>query len=127
MQFCIHYKDALLKSGVTLQIPNTLILTLPQKRQIVGTKGMSDTQRFRINLGGVLSDPNKQVYRIMNFSYTLLQDIKSVHVRACLRPGMCYILVLMELQHICGTDTQGDKSLLDVWAEMRRKLSSHSA
>ncbi len=40
-------------------------------------------------------------------------------VRACLRPGMCYILVLMELQHICGTDTQGDKSLLDAWAEMR--------
>src|SRR5258708_919732 len=24
-------------------------------------------------------------------------------------------------------DTQGDKSLLDAWAEMRRKLSSHSA
>jgi len=40
-------------------------------------------------------------------------------VRACLRPGMCYILVLTELQHICGMDTQGDKSLLDAWAEMR--------
>src|SRR6266436_9536662 len=48
-------------------------------------------------------------------------------VRACLRPGMCYILVLMELQHICRMDTQGDKSLLDAWAEMRRKLSSYSA
>src|SRR5258707_13401263 len=40
---------------------------------------------------------------------------------------MCYILVLMELRRICGMDTQGDKSLLDAWAEMRRKLSSHSA
>ena len=44
-----------------------------------------------------------------------------------LRLGMCYVLVLMELQHICGMDTQGDKSLLDAWTEMRRKLSSHSA
>ena len=35
------------------------------------------------------------------------------HVRVCLRLGMCYILVLMELQHICRMDTQGDKSLLD--------------
>src|SRR5258708_40008352 len=34
-------------------------------------------------------------------------------VRAHLRPGMCYVLVLMEVQHICRTDTQGDKSLLD--------------
>src|SRR5260221_9258139 len=40
-------------------------------------------------------------------------------VRACLRPGMCYVLVLAELQRICGMDTQGDKSLLDAWAEMR--------
>src|SRR5258705_13131441 len=48
-------------------------------------------------------------------------------VRAHLRPGMCYVLVHMELRCICGTDTQGDKSLLDAWAEMRRKLSSHSA
>src|SRR5260221_1619747 len=40
-------------------------------------------------------------------------------VRARLRPGMCYILVLVELRHICGMDTQGDKSLLDAWAEMR--------
>src|SRR6266436_10090593 len=48
-------------------------------------------------------------------------------VRVHLRLGMCYVLVLMELQCICGMDTQGDKSLLDAWAEMRRKLSSHSA
>ncbi len=48
-------------------------------------------------------------------------------VRVHLRLGMCYVLVLMELQHICRMDTQGDKSLLDAWAEMRRKLSSHSA
>ncbi len=48
-------------------------------------------------------------------------------VRVHLRPGTCYVLVLVELWHICGTDTQGDKSLLDAWAEMRRKLSSHSA
>src|SRR5258708_3112689 len=52
---------------------------------------------------------------------------KGCCVRAHLRPGTCYILVLMELRRICGTDTQGDKSLLDAWAEMRRKLSSHSA
>ena len=40
-------------------------------------------------------------------------------VRVHLRLGMCYILVLAELQHICRMDTQGDKSLLDAWAEMR--------
>ena len=40
-------------------------------------------------------------------------------VRAHLRPGTCYIIVLAELQCICGMDTQGDKSLLDAWAEMR--------
>src|SRR5258708_37136512 len=34
-------------------------------------------------------------------------------VRAHLRPGMCYVLVLTELQHICRMDTQGDTSLLD--------------
>src|SRR5258708_319559 len=34
-------------------------------------------------------------------------------VRVCLRLGMCYILVLTELQRICRMDTQGDKSLLD--------------
>ncbi len=34
-------------------------------------------------------------------------------VRVHLRPGTCYILVLMELQHICGMGTQGDRSLLD--------------
>src|SRR5258708_30833820 len=50
-----------------------------------------------------------------------------VNVRAHLRLGTCYILVLAELQRICRMDTQGDKSLLDAWAEMRRKLSSHSA
>src|SRR5260221_5918015 len=40
-------------------------------------------------------------------------------VRACLRLGTCYVLVLTELQHICRMGTQGDKSLLDAWAEMR--------
>ena len=40
-------------------------------------------------------------------------------VRARLRPGMCYVLVLVELQCICGMGTQGDKSLLNAWAEMR--------
>src|SRR5260221_13464748 len=34
-------------------------------------------------------------------------------VRACLRLGMYYILVLMELQWICGTGAQGDGSLLN--------------
>src|SRR5258708_32259900 len=48
-------------------------------------------------------------------------------VRAHLRPGTCYVLVLVELRCICGMGTQGDKSLLNAWAEMRRKLSSHSA
>src|SRR5258708_39006664 len=52
---------------------------------------------------------------------------KVTPVRAHLRLGTCYILVLAELQCICGMGTQGDKSLLDAWAEMRRKLSSHSA
>src|SRR5260370_39005955 len=34
-------------------------------------------------------------------------------VRAHLRLGTCYALVLMELRCICGMGTQGDKSLLD--------------
>src|SRR5260221_10537281 len=34
-------------------------------------------------------------------------------VRVCLRPGMYHVLVLMELQQICGTGTQGDGSLLN--------------
>ena len=42
----------------------------------------------------------------------------NILVRACLRPGTCYILVLAELWCICRTDTQGDKSLLDAWAEL---------
>ena len=49
-----------------------------------------------------------------------LGDIRLVHhfeqvlnVRARLRPGICYVLVLVELQHICGMGTQGDKSLLN--------------
>ena len=44
--------------------------------------------------------------------------IGTMIVRARLRLGTCYVLVLMELWHICGMDTQGDKSLLDAWAEM---------
>ena len=40
-------------------------------------------------------------------------------VRVCLRLRTCYVLVLTELQCICRMDTQGDKSLLDAWAEMR--------
>src|SRR5258708_23749427 len=72
-------------------------------------------------------------YRIVHsIQFTLLhgvQDIMSFefelghgpycNVRARLRPGTCYILVLAELRCICGMDTQGDKSLLDAWAEMR--------
>src|SRR5258708_22810395 len=65
--------------------------------------------------------------RLMVDSSTPVTSAGAQHVRACLRLGMCYILVLAELRHICRTDTQGDKSLLDAWAEMRRKLSSHSA
>src|SRR5258708_21960586 len=34
-------------------------------------------------------------------------------VRACLRPGMYHVLVLTELQRICGTGAQGDGSLLN--------------
>src|SRR5258708_15878362 len=55
------------------------------------------------------------------------QTQNTIGVRVHLRLGTCYVLVLMELQCICGMDTQGDESLLDAWAEMRRKLSSHSA
>ncbi len=53
------------------------------------------------------------IYNIISY----FSDFRSV--RACLRPGMYYVLVLMELQCICRMDTQGDKSLLDAWAEMR--------
>src|SRR5258708_2129260 len=62
--------------------------------------------------------PGKQEVKILSHAW---------NVRACLRLGTCYVLVLMELQRICRMGTQGDKSLLDAWAEMRRKLSSHSA
>ena len=67
-------------------------------------------------------------------------------VRAHLRPGTYYVLVLMELQRICGTGAQGDGSLLNALSrkcymctlqyvhrglyleqKMRRKLSSHFA
>src|SRR5258708_16426350 len=41
------------------------------------------------------------------------------HVRVCLRLGTCCILVLTELRCICRIGTQGDRSLLDAWAEMR--------
>ena len=40
-------------------------------------------------------------------------------VRVHPRPGTCYVQVLMELWHICRMGTQGDRSLLDAWAEMR--------
>src|SRR6266436_4222606 len=40
-------------------------------------------------------------------------------VRVHLRLGTCYILVLTELRCICGMGTQGDRSLLDAWAETR--------
>src|SRR5258707_2950478 len=52
-------------------------------------------------------------------SLHLCVNFCTLNVRACLRPGTDYILVLTELQHICGMDIQGDKSLLDAWAEMR--------
>ena len=56
----------------------------------------------------------------LSYVLTFLSDLHELpSVRACLRLGMCYILVLMELQRICRMDTQGDKSLLDAWAEMR--------
>src|SRR5258707_6738577 len=57
-----------------------------------------------------------------------LQNRRSLTtVRAHLRLRTCYALVLMELRCIFGMGTQGDKSLLDAYAELRRKLSSHSA
>src|SRR5258707_10808292 len=43
----------------------------------------------------------------------------SLSVRVHLRPGTCYVLALTELQCICRMGTQGDRSLLDAWAEMR--------
>src|SRR5258708_23137789 len=52
-------------------------------------------------------------------SQVKLQRRKAHTVRVHLRPGMCYILVLTGLRHICGMGTQGDRSLLDAWAEMR--------
>src|SRR5258705_13971005 len=44
-------------------------------------------------------------------------------VRACLRPGMYHVLVLMELQQICGTGAQGDGSLLNA---LSRKCYMHT-
>ena|SRR5258708_22209721 len=36
------------------------------------------------------------------------------------------VQVPAELQHICKGSLKGNRSLLNAWAEMRRKLSSHS-
>src|SRR5258705_337662 len=44
-------------------------------------------------------------------------------VRVHLRPGMYHVLVLMELQQICGTGTQGDGSLLNA---LSRKCYMHT-
>ena len=52
-----------------------------------------------------------QIHQALCISEQRSEDV--VVVRACLRPGTCYILVLMELRCICRMDTQGDKSLLD--------------
>src|SRR5260221_11941524 len=41
--------------------------------------------------------------------------------------SMLDIWVPAELQHICKGSLKGNGSLLNAWAEMRRKLSSHSA
>src|SRR5258705_10284504 len=43
-------------------------------------------------------------------------------VRAHLRPGTYHVLVLMELQRICGTGAQGDGSLLNA---LSRKCYMH--
>src|SRR5258708_33911984 len=44
-------------------------------------------------------------------------------VRACLRPGTYHVLVLTELQWICGTGAQGDGSLLNA---LSRKCYMHT-
>ena len=62
-------------------------------------------------LGDVLFGGHSEVLLLLMLRVLRLK--LSSTVRACLRLGTCYVLVLTELQHICGMDTQGDKSLLD--------------
>src|SRR5258707_13446847 len=51
----------------------------------------------------------------------LILSSKAVYVRARLRPGMYHVLVLVELQRICGTGAQGDRSLLNALSRKREK------
>src|SRR5258708_39666226 len=54
-----------------------------------------------------------RLFLLIDGQWTSAKSDCTHSVRACLRLGTYYVLVLMELQQICGTGTQGDGSLLN--------------
>src|SRR5258708_20766808 len=70
-------------------------------------------------------------FPFFDFSLLLLLHLTTSHlaimtlvcVRAHLRPGTYHVLVLTELQRICGTGAQGDGSLLNAFS---RKCYMHT-
>src|SRR6266436_4505731 len=76
--------------------------------------------RLHRQLGNVLFGGHSKVLLLLMLRVLRLK--LSSAVRARLRPGMYHILVLAELQWICGTGTQGDRSLLNA---LSRKCYMH--
>ena len=72
-------------------------------------------------LGNVLFGGHSEVLLLLMLGVLRLK--LSSTVRACLRPGTCHVLVLMELQRICGIGVQGDGSLLNA---LSRKCYMHT-
>ena len=62
-------------------------------------------------LGDVLFGGHSEVLLLLMLRVLRLKLSSAVRVR--LRPGTYCVLVLMELQRICRTGTQGDRSLLN--------------
>ena len=62
-------------------------------------------------LGNVLFGGHSKVLLLLMLRVSRLKLSSAVRVR--LRPGTYHILVLTELQQICGTGAQGDGSLLN--------------
>src|SRR5258708_4056737 len=72
-------------------------------------------------LGDVLFGGHSEVLLLLMLRVSRLK--LSSAVRARLRPGTYHILVLTELQRICGTGAQGDRSLLNA---LSRKCYMHT-
>src|SRR5258708_36875170 len=71
-------------------------------------------------LGDVLFSGHSKVVLLLMLRVSRLKLSSAVRVH--LRPGTYYVLVLTELQQICGTGAQGDGSLLNA---LSRKCYMH--